>query len=111
MYSVPARLSREIVAPGPGSPAGAARLPSGRRSEPHELGQVVAHGLGGAAADAQEALVAPHPGDGEVLDVAPAAVELEALVGDLAHQVADEDLGHGDELDGLHGEGLLLHVA
>src|SRR5262245_9048274 len=80
LYTTPGRLSRKID------------LPAARSLEAHQLGEVVLHRLRRPAADAEQPLVAPHARDGEVLDVAPAAVELEALVGDLAHQIADEHL-------------------
>ena len=54
------------------------------RLQPHQLRDVVAQGLGRAAANAEEAMVPPGAGDVILLDVAPAAVKLQALVGDLA---------------------------
>jgi hypothetical protein len=38
-------------------------------------------------------------------------VELQALVHDLGAELADEDLRHADDLHGVEGERLLLHVA
>src|SRR5882672_8915424 len=47
----------------------------------HELGEIVAHCLRRPPTETEEPLVAPRPGDGIVLDVHPAAVELETRVG------------------------------
>ena len=68
----------------PGSPA---RSPIANL-EAHQLREVVAHRLGRPAADTEEALIAPRAArDGEVLDVPPPPVELEARVGDLTSLV------------------------
>src|SRR5688572_26750543 len=80
------------------------------RSETHQLRHVVAHGLGRTAADAEQSLVAPRARDVVLLDVASAAVKLQALVHDLGAQLPDEDLGHRNQLHGLEADRLPLDV-
>src|SRR6185436_4558955 len=62
------------------------------------LRQNLLHDLGRAAADGDEARVAPGAGDAELLGVAEAAVGLHAAVGDLVEELAGEQLRHGDLL-------------
>ncbi len=64
--------------------------------ETHELGENFFHDVGRAAADGEEAGVAPGAGYGAFFHVAEAAVELEAAVGDAHGGVADHEFCHGD---------------
>src|SRR6478735_9686492 len=70
------------------------------RSAPAEpLRQDLLHDLGRAAADGDEAGVAPLARDGELVGVAEAAVGLQAAIDGAVEELAGEELGHGDLLD------------
>ncbi len=64
--------------------------------EAHEFGEDFFHDVGGAAADGEEACVAPGAGYRAFFHVADAAVELEAAVDDAHGGVADHEFCHGD---------------
>src|SRR3954471_7119064 len=61
----------------------------------------VEHDLVGARADAVEPHVAPDALDAVLLHVARAAVDLDALVGDLDRDPRRVELGHRDLADGI----------
>src|SRR5215217_4531696 len=61
----------------------------------------VEHDLVGARADAVQPHVAPHPLDAVLLHVAGAAVDLDALVGDLDRDPRGVQLRHRDLPDGV----------
>src|ERR1700709_940000 len=70
-----------------------------RRLQPVRAAAPVEHDLVGPGADAVEAQVAPGPLDAVFLHVAGAAVDLDALVGDLAGDPRRVQLRHRDLAD------------
>src|SRR5262249_45684983 len=64
----------------------------------HQLGDDLLHDLAGAAPDGEQPRVAERAGHRRLHHVPHAAVHLLAVVDDLLHQVAGEQLGHADLL-------------
>src|SRR5580698_5472817 len=63
------------------------------RSQSHVLGDNRLHDLGGAAVDPVDPVVGVQPGDRVLVDVAVAAVQLQAAVDDPAGDLGAEQLG------------------
>src|SRR5829696_1220653 len=77
------------------------RAVNGGGSEAVGLANDLEHDLVGAGADPVQAQVAPHALDVVLLHVARAAVDLDALVGDLAGDPRGMELGHRDLAHGV----------
>src|ERR1041384_713714 len=83
----------------PQKPARRARKPWLPSKARHKLCDDLLHDLAGSAADGEQSRVAEGTRDRGLDDVAHAAVELLAVVDDLLHQVAGEELGHRNLFD------------
>src|SRR5439155_22373979 len=92
---------RQTCSPGPRRAVPGTPAPALFTLQPVRAPDDVEHDLVGAGADAVESHVAPDALDPVLLHVARAAVDLDALVGDLDRDARGVELGHRDLAHGV----------